>query len=89
MLYSTPECLPPATGGTITYADSGTTSAATATPTPKRDIQIKSLNHGYIVTIGCQTFAIEEIKSLIKHLETYLRSPEETEQKWLSGKYKI
>ena len=61
----------------------------TEATTPKRDIQIKSLNHGYIVTIGCQSFAIEEIKTLIKHLEVYLRDPAKTERDWQNGKYKI
>jgi hypothetical protein len=71
--------------GCVTYSGTLETEATT----PKRDIQIKSLNHGYIVTIGCQSFAIEEIKTLIKHLETYLRDPAKTERDWQNGKYKI
>ena len=50
-----------------------------------REINIRPLNHGYVVNIGCQTFAIESIKKLISNLEKYLNSPIETEKEWFSG----
>ena len=50
-----------------------------------REINIRPLNHGYVVNIGCQTFAIESIEKLISNLEKYLNSPIETEKKWFSG----
>ena len=50
-----------------------------------REINIRPLNYGYIVNIGCQTFAIESVEKLISNLEKYLNSPIETEKKWFSG----
>ena len=50
-----------------------------------RRITIKQLDHGYVVNIGCQTFAIESVGKLISNLEKYLNSPIETEEEWLSG----
>lgn len=50
-----------------------------------REINIRPLNHGYVVNIGCQTFAIESIEKLIINLETYLKNPNETEKEWFSG----
>ena len=50
-----------------------------------REIKIKQLNHGYVVNIGCQTFAIESVGKLVSNLEKYLNSPIETETEWLSG----
>ena len=50
-----------------------------------REINIRPLHHGYVVNIGCQTFAIESIEKLIINLETYLKNPNETEKEWLSG----
>ena len=50
-----------------------------------RDINIRPLNHGYVVNIGCQTFAIESVDKLVSNLEKYLNSPIETEKEWFSG----
>lgn len=54
-----------------------------------RTITIRPLNYGYEVTVGCQTFAIETVDSLLGNLDTYLRNPAEIEKKWLAGKYQI
>lgn len=51
-----------------------------------RDIIIKSLNLGYLVQVGCQTFAIEERNKLLINLEAYLTNPQETEKEWMSSK---
>ena len=50
-----------------------------------REINIRPLNHGYVVNIGCQTFAIESVEKLVSNLEKYLNSPIETEKEWFSG----
>ena len=60
-------------------------------PTPKqsnniRDIQITQLDHGYVVVIGCQRFAIENSSTLIAKLSEYILNPAATEQKWNEGK---
>ena len=54
------------------------------TPSPERarEINIRPLDHGYVINIGCQTFAIEQISDLIPYLEGYLRRPQETELRW-------
>ena len=52
-------------------------------------ICIDPLNHGYIVVIGCQRFAIEDKGKLLLHLEKYLSDPSKIESLWLSGNYKI
>ena len=59
-------------------------------PTPQpRQIIIRPLNHGYVVTVGCQEFAIQKVSTLIRNLEKYLENPAQTEQKWLSGKLEL
>lgn len=50
------------------------------------DINIKQLSHGYIVNIGCQSFAIENSETLIKGLSNYLKSPNECEKVWMKDK---
>ena len=50
-----------------------------------REINIRPLNYGYVVNIGCQTFAIESVEKLVSNLEKYLNSPNETEKEWFSG----
>ena len=50
-----------------------------------REINIRPLNHGYVVNIGCQTFAIESVEKLVSNLEKYLNSPIEIEKEWFSG----
>lgn len=47
-----------------------------------RDIQIIQLDHGYVVSVGCQRFAIESSTQLIVKLQEYILNPAATEQKW-------
>lgn len=51
-----------------------------------RTVSIRQLDHGYIVEVGCQAFAIENATSLIAKLSEYILAPQETEQKWVEGK---
>lgn len=58
-----------------------------ATPSNKiKDINIKELDHGYIVHVGCQTFAFENTKKLISALNSYLKEPAKVEENWLNNK---
>jgi hypothetical protein len=51
-----------------------------------RDINIRQLDHGYVVEIGCQVFAVESESTLIAKLSEYILSPGATEEKWAEGK---
>ena len=75
-----------ATHGTCTTS---TTFSGTLNVEPKNniyDINIKQLSYGYIVNIGCQSFAIENSETLIKGLSNYLKSPSECEKVWMKDK---
>lgn len=56
-------------------------------PQKIRDIKISQLDFGYIVTIGCQKFAIENMERLLYALRTYMEHPSETEDDWFDGKF--
>jgi hypothetical protein len=51
-----------------------------------RQIQLEQLNRGYVVRVGCQTFAIADSTELIAYLTTYILDPNKTEKKWFEGK---
>lgn len=51
-----------------------------------RRIQIQQLNHGYIVEVGCHSFAIEKPYDLVAKLSEYINNPLDTEKKWQDGK---
>lgn len=51
-----------------------------------QNIVIHSLNYGYTVKVGCQTFAVETVDKLIKNLKEYQIHPHATERKWNSDK---
>ena len=79
----------------IDYTTHGTcitsnTFSGTLNATPNNnniyDINIKQLSYGYVVNIGCQSFAIENSETLIKGLSNYLKSPSECENIWMNKK---
>ena len=49
------------------------------------DVIIKELDLGYIVKVGCQSFAIESKSKLLTLLTEYLSDPKATEKKWNEG----
>lgn len=51
-----------------------------------REVRITKLNYGYIVTVGCQKFAIETPETVVEKLGEYLKDPLATEKKWFNGK---
>lgn len=58
-------------------------------PDPKRhirELQIRQLDHGYMVVVGCQTFAIESKVTLLTRLIDYINDPGAAEEKWAEGK---
>lgn len=50
-----------------------------------RPINIEEVNRGYIVRVGCHTFAISSKVELITKLTEYINEPAKTEKKWYSG----
>jgi hypothetical protein len=61
-----------------------------ALPTPMvenkiKQINIEELNRGYIVRVGCHTFAISTKAELTTKLTEYINEPAKTEKKWYSG----
>lgn len=61
-----------------------------AVPTPInpnkiRKINIEEVNRGFIVRVGCHTFAISTKAELTTKLTEYINEPEKTEQKWHAG----
>lgn len=50
-----------------------------------RQINIEEVNRGYIVRVGCHTFAISTKAELITKLTEYINEPAKTEKKWYSG----
>ena len=51
-------------------------------PDKARSINIEQMDYGYIVRVGCQTFAVETIEKVINNLVDYLQDPGKTEQEW-------
>jgi len=50
-----------------------------------RQINIEEVNRGYIVRVGCHTFAISTKAELTTKLTEYINEPAKTEKKWYSG----
>lgn len=50
--------------------------------TKPREVNIELPNYGFIVRIGCQTVAIDDIDKLCSKLNEYLKNPGFFEQKW-------
>jgi len=62
-----------------------------AIPTPDRggnkirQINIEEVNRGFIVRVGCHTFAISTKAELTTKLTEYINEPDKTEKKWYAG----
>jgi len=50
-----------------------------------RQINIEEVNRGFIVRVGCHTFAISTRAELTTKLTEYINEPEKTEQKWFKN----
>jgi hypothetical protein len=51
-----------------------------------KPIEIRQADLGFIVTVGCQTLAIQTKNELISKFIEYVNAPAETEAKHLEGK---
>jgi len=79
------ETLNPSIAETNTY-ENEPQEYPTETTAENYTITITPLNYGYIVTIGCQKFAVESSSKLIKELDKYLTNPNEVSKNWLKTK---
>jgi hypothetical protein len=50
-----------------------------------RQIEIRELNRGYMVSVGCHNFALSTKTELMIKLEEYINEPAKTEKKWFAG----
>jgi hypothetical protein len=76
-------------GFAVHQTDADSNLAQPPTTGKAREVKITSISHGFIVNIGCSTFAIETIVKLTCLLGEYLQNPEKTELDYLTGKLKL
>lgn len=78
-------------GETIEAPDEPMCEAEAPMPAPDRavirDVKIKQLNFGYMVQVGCHSFAIETREKLLTALGDYMKDPQKTEKEWFDGKF--
>ena len=51
-----------------------------------RNFSVSKLNYGYVVNVGCHSFAIEAKENLIKLLTEYISDPNAKEIQWWETK---
>ena len=51
-----------------------------------REVNIKPLDSGYLVKVGCQSVAVETTETLLKALGDYLNNPDSFERAWYKNK---
>lgn len=49
-------------------------------------VKIRQLDFGYVVEVGCQTFAIESKDAILTALAKYMENPREVEKNWYENK---
>lgn len=54
---------------------------------PGYSIHIEPLNFGYMVRVGCQSFAIETADKLVTAMAAYLADPAKVQKQWFAGKF--
>lgn len=54
-----------------------------------REIKITQLDYGYIVNVGCKTFALDTPDKILFALKQYFRNPENTEHQFAKGTLKF
>lgn len=52
-----------------------------------KEINIRPLDYGFIINVGCQTVAIESKQDLIKYLTEYIQNPLELEKNIIINNY--
>lgn len=59
--------------------------APVTAPVFKYSINIEPLNRGFVVRVGCQSFAVSSKQELIKLFAAYILDPEKVETDWMIG----
>lgn len=54
-------------------------------PLAPYEVNIKQVNNGFIVNVGCQTFAFESFEKLSKYMGMYFENPTEVTSKHWKG----
>ncbi len=54
-------------------------------PNRMRDVKIRQLHRGYVVDVGCHSFAFSTKEEMMKYLTTYIDNPQETEKSFNEG----
>jgi hypothetical protein len=49
-----------------------------------RELNLREVNRGYIVNVGCHTFAISTKEELLPLLTQYINEPSLIEERWFS-----
>lgn len=70
------------TGSTI----SGNDHQQTIMSNHAYEINIRPLNRGYVVAVGCQSLAFVDTEEMIKCISAYLNNPSEVGNKWMNEK---
>jgi hypothetical protein len=52
-----------------------------------REVAIRQLNYGYVVNVGCKSFAFETSEKLIENLIAYINNPDKVEEDWRRGTF--
>jgi hypothetical protein len=50
----------------------------------KYDVQIQELDHGYMVRVGCKSFAIENKETLLNMITKYINNPAEVQKEFFN-----
>lgn len=50
-----------------------------------RNFSVRELNFGYVIDVGCHSFAIETPEKLTQLIGEYLTNPKATEKKWFKN----
>jgi len=74
----------PITANRVAYSEQ--IGQAPQRPNKMRNVEIRELDKGYFVQVGCQTIAIASASQLISLLAQYIANPNEVEQKYMDGK---
>jgi hypothetical protein len=54
-----------------------------------REVRIEQQDLGYIVRVGCQTFCLENLDTVLTMVSEYLCNPNDLEKQWREGTLKI
>lgn len=79
------ESLSSHTGRPVSLQDAPPRDATRCATNKIKTIKIEPLDRGYLVTVGCQSMAIESDTELQRRLCRYINNPAEVEAIFLSG----